>query len=193
MNQRVNQRVNDIGPTEREQTRHRKINTIIGVALSLMLSTSMVWAYNKFEALDAEQVVISEIAQIVADEGYKKCVYKDSRTFPTVGFGHLILPTDDIDKCITPKEAVRLLREDYYSASESVDNRYLWAHGEVRLVLINMTYQMGSTGVSKFKITLEHLQDENYDAAATELLDSTWANQTPSRAARLAGRIMGLN
>ena len=189
----MNKRKEDIFGTEAEQAKHRRINTGIGILLSIMLSVSMVWGYNKFEEIDVAQIADSEIAQIVADEGYKRCVYNDSRAFPTIGFGHLVLPTDDFDGCISPEEAVRLLREDYHYASKSVDDRYSWASGEVRLVLINMTYQMGSTGVSKFKKTLEHLQDEAYDNAASELLTSNWAKQTPSRASRLAGRIMSLN
>jgi hypothetical protein len=95
--------------------------------------------------------------------------------------------------CITGDKAVAILRADYNRAEASVDLNYHWAFGEVRLVLINMTYQMGTSGVKKFKHTLEHLRDESFDEAASELLDSKWAGQTPHRASRLAGRIMGLH
>lgn len=182
---------------ERKQRKHRQLNTAIGIVVLLLLTTSMAWAYTKFEDLNAEQRVETEIAQIVSDEGYKKCAYKDSRNFPTIGFGHLIIESKDRQffksNCITARKAVELLRFDYDKAAASVDDRYYWASGEVRLVLINMTYQMGATGVSKFKKTLGHLQDEAYDSAAIELLNSRWANQTPRRAARLAGRILSLN
>ena len=189
----ISKRVSDRFGSEKKQAKHRALNTSIGLFVSLMLTVSMAWGYNKFEELDAAQIVTSELAQIVEDEGYKRCVYKDSREFYTIGFGHLVLVTESFEKCITAEQAVTMLRADYHYASESVDTRYLWAYGEVRLVLINMTYQMGSTGVSKFKNTLAHLQGEEYDKAAIELLDSSWARQTPNRASRLAGRIMGLN
>ena len=126
------------------------------------------------------------------DEGFRKCVYSDSRGLATIGFGHLILPTDKY-KCITYRQAIELLRSDYDYAANSVDTRYPWANGEVRLVLINMTYQMGQTGVSKFKKTLNNLKDEVYDEAAIELLESRWATQTEHRALRLAGRIMSIS
>lgn len=174
------------------QTRRGKLNTVLIATVLLLLITISGYGYAMFKDLSAEQQKTSEIAQLVKDEGYRKCVYADSRKFPTIGFGHLVLPTESFT-CITPKQAVELLRQDYNKAEASVDANYYWAYGEVRLVLINMTYQMGSTGVDKFKNTLMHLQDEDYDAAASELLDSRWASQTPTRSARLAGRIMSLN
>lgn len=145
----------------------------------------------KFAELTYEEHKTSEIAQLVQDEGYKQCIYDDSRGFKTIGFGHLMLPTDNF-KCISPKQAVQLLMQDYAKAEASVDSIYYWASGEVRLVLINMTYQMGTTGVSRFKKSLECMQDEEYTCAAVELLDSRWAAQTPSRASRLAGRILAI-
>ncbi len=147
---------------------------------------------SKFEQLTDQQHRTSEISQLMEDEGFRKCVYDDSRGLATIGFGHLMLPTDNY-KCITYRQAVTLLREDYDYAANSVDKRYPWAYGEVRLVLINMTYQMGQTGVSKFKKTLAHLQSEAHDEAAIEVLESRWAEQTKHRALRLAGRIMSIS
>jgi lysozyme len=145
----------------------------------------------RFNAISYEEHKTSELAQLVADEGYKKCIYDDSRGLKTIGFGHLMLPTDTF-KCISSTDAVRLLRADYTYAENSVDTRYPWSYGETRLILINMTYQMGAKGVSKFKLSLACLEAKDYDCAASELLDSRWAAQTPNRAARLAGRIMSI-
>tara|TARA_R110000744_G_C19358478_1_gene561160 strand:+ start:450 stop:1085 length:636 start_codon:yes stop_codon:yes gene_type:complete len=147
---------------------------------------------NRFNELSTEQHRTSEISQLMVDEGFRKCVYDDSRGLATIGFGHLMLPTDTY-KCITYRQAIELLRSDYDYAANSVDNKYHWAFGEVRLVLINMTYQMGQTGVSKFVKTLGYLREETYDEAAIELLESRWASQTNSRALRLAGRIMAIS
>lgn len=146
----------------------------------------------RFNALSYEEHRASELAQIVEDEGYKKCIYDDSRGLKTIGFGHLMLPTDTF-KCISSTDAVRLLRADYTYAENSVDTRYPWSYGETRLILINMTYQMGASGVSKFKLSLKCLEVKDYDCAASELLDSRWATQTPYRASRLAGRIMSIS
>jgi len=172
-------------------TRHREINTMLIVMTFSLLLVVSIWGYLKFKELDYEEIKRSEIAQLVKDEGYKKCVYKDSRRFNTIGFGHLIKDNEQFN-CISPQQAVLLLREDYRRAENSVTIKYQWADDEVKLVLINMTYQMGSSGVSKFKKTLTYLQQQRYDLAAGELLDSQWASQTPTRAARLAGRIMAI-
>lgn len=147
---------------------------------------------NKFNELSNVQHRTSEITQLMMDEGFKKCVYNDSLKIKTIGFGHKVLEGEKF-KCITHRVAIELLRKDYDYAANSVDNNYPWAYGEVRLVLINMTYQMGQSGVSKFLKTLSNLRDGQYDEAAIELLDSIWAEQTPNRALRLAGRIMSIS
>lgn len=171
-------------------TVHEEFNRV--EAKSSVVTKELKLVNNKFNELSTTQHRTSEITQLMLDEGFRKCVYKDSLKIATIGFGHKMLPTDKY-KCITFKKAIELLRSDYDYAANSVDNNYPWAYGEVRLVLINMTYQMGQSGVSKFKITLEHMQDGNYDEAAIELLDSLWANQTEERALRLAGRIMAIS
>lgn len=133
----------------------------------------------------------SELAQIVEDEGYRAKPYRDTRGLWTIGFGHLIKAGEEFAK-LSPHNAVQLLREDYTTAQKEVEHYYLWATGTVKLVLINMSYQMGSSRLSKFKKTLQHLKNEDYDMAAGEMLNSRWAMQTPLRASRLAGRIMQL-
>ena len=128
----------------------------------------------------------------MVDEGYRACPYKDSLGIYTVGFGHVQLPTDKLTGCLTPQESINLLRFDYNKAKNSVEDRYPWAEGEVRLVLINLTFQMGSTGLSKFKNMLSAMEAGDFDLAASEMIDSRWFEQTPSRVIKLSGRIMNL-
>jgi len=49
-----------------------------------------------------------------------------------------------------------------------------------------MVFQLGMTGVSKFKNTLKAVKEEDWDTAADEMLDSVWAEQTPERANELS-------
>ena len=49
-----------------------------------------------------------------------------------------------------------------------------------------MVFQLGMTGVSKFKNTLKAVKEEDWDTAADEMLDSVWAKQTPERANELS-------
>lgn len=47
-----------------------------------------------------------------------------------------------------------------------------------------MAYQMGCQKLSTFVKTLDYMAKEDWDNAATEMLDSNWARQTENRANR---------
>ena len=57
-------------------------------------------------------------------------------------------------------------------------------------VLIEMAYQLGVTGLLKFKNMIQALIGRNYDRASREMLDSRWARQTPERAKELANKML---
>jgi lysozyme len=180
---------------ERSQTLHRSMNTILLVLVLILgfffVKSEVQPLYQEITGVTEQRAIESEIVQIVEDEGYKRCVYKDSLGLPTVGFGHLMLPTETF-KCIDSHYAVKLLRKDYTDAQLDVETRYPWADSDVKLVLINLTFNMGSTRLSKFTKTLSHLKDGEHDLAAGELLDSVYARQVPRRASMMAARIMRL-
>jgi lysozyme len=56
----------------------------------------------------------------------------------------------------------------------------------VQDVIYEMCYQMGISGVSKFKKTLLYLENREFKMASKEMLDSRWARQTPNRANKLS-------
>lgn len=58
-----------------------------------------------------------------------------------------------------------------------------------KTVLINMVFQMGLAGVLNFRNTLAFIKQHNYKQAASNMRQSLWAKQTPSRASELARRI----
>jgi len=49
-----------------------------------------------------------------------------------------------------------------------------------------MCFQLGQTGVSKFKNMWKCLQEANFVGASYEMLDSRWNKQTPNRCKKLA-------
>ena len=53
-------------------------------------------------------------------------------------------------------------------------------------ILIEMIFQMGKNGVSKFRNMIKALRGHNYSLASSEMLDSLWAKQTPNRAKKLS-------
>jgi lysozyme len=44
-----------------------------------------------------------------------------------------------------------------------------------------MVFQLGKTGVSKFKNMFAALKEYDYTRAAAEMINSAWYRQTPSR------------
>ena len=176
---------------EKSQTIHRTINTILMIIVCVIGFRVITPIYDDLSGLKAERTVKSELAQIMQDEGYKTTPYLDSRGLWTIGFGHLIKEGEQFTK-IDHHVAVAMLRKDYQNATEDIERMYPWSDGEVKLVMINMAFQLGPTGLSKFKDTVGYLKQQKYDLATGEMLDSKWFNQTPRRALRLAGRVMQL-
>ena len=78
---------------------------------------------------------------------------------------------------------------DIAAVCEGLDAALSWWRGldDARQdVLAQMAFQMGVTGVVKFRTALAHVQAGRYGEAADALLKSAWARQTPARAKRLA-------
>ena len=53
-------------------------------------------------------------------------------------------------------------------------------------VVLEMVFQLGTTGVSKFKKFWKALRVKDYKTAAAEMQDSRWHSQTPKRCESLA-------
>ena len=125
--------------------------------------------------------------QLIRDEGVVRHAYEDSLGFTTIGVGRLIdarrgggLRDSEIDF---------LLHNDIEEKTAQVLAALPWASklNEPRFaVLVNMAFQMGIGGLLRFHRTLGSIEDGQYFEAAVEMLESTWAQQTSTRAHRLA-------
>ena len=125
--------------------------------------------------------------QLRRDEGTESCAYQDSLGYWTIGVGRLIdsrkgggLSNEEIDY---------LLDNDIKAKTADVLRALPWAarlSEPRRAVLVNMAFQMGTKGLLAFHRTLGSVEDGQYGDAAVEMLNSTWAKQTPARAMRLA-------
>ena len=128
------------------------------------------------------------LQRLILHEGLSLKPYQDTLGFWTVGFGHKILPTETFD-VITKEEAMDLLLADMENAKTQLAKTFPWVLGldETRRdILIEMVFQLGIGGVSKFKRMLTALRERDYDTAADEMLDSLWARQTPKRCKKLS-------
>ena len=55
--------------------------------------------------------------------------------------------------------------------------------------ITEMCFQLGKSGVSKFRNMWKALQEGNFIGASYEMLDSKWNKQTPNRCKKLADQM----
>lgn len=112
--------------------------------------------------------------------------YKDHLGFLTIGYGRLI--DKERGGGITKEEADYLLSNDIAKVKRELA-RFDWFDDldSVRQdVLVAMAFQLGVRGLLNFKKTIRHITLGEYADAAHEMLDSTWARQTPKRAMEMS-------
>ena len=125
-------------------------------------------------------------------EGYRNKVYLDTLGKRTVGVGHLCVEDFwEDDKEYEESFLMEILEKDLSEAIKGA-NDLMAEHGcmdineKAHEILIEMVFQLGKTGVSKFKNMWKALSELNYVGASYEMLDSRWAKQTPNRAKSMA-------
>ena len=129
--------------------------------------------------------------RIKKHEGFRYKVYKDTLNKRTIGYGHLCVEDWWEDgKEYTEAELERVFDKDFETAKNSASNLYkdCSIEDEAKGIIIEMVFQLGPTGVSKFKKMWVALKNNppNYKEAAVQMLDSRWAKQTKNRAESLA-------
>ena len=130
---------------------------------------------------------MSLIESIKKHEGYVGVVYKDSLGIDTIGYGFAIKDLElDADICDI------ILERKLKALHDMIKIKFKW-YGympqEIKDVVIEMCYQLGVGGFSKFKKTIAYLQNQQFHDASVEMLDSLWAKQTPNRAKELSNRV----
>ena len=133
---------------------------------------------------------MSLIDDIKKHEGFKPTVYQCTEGYDTIGYGFAIK-----DLKLSEEVCNIILTEKLAKLQFDISTKFEWFEDSpeiVRNVVINMCYQLGLTGFSKFKQTIYYLETEQYEEAATECLDSLWAKQTPNRAKEVSEAISSL-
>ena len=128
-------------------------------------------------------------------EGYRNKVYLDTLGKRTVGVGHLCVEDFwEDDKEYEESFLMEILQKDLQEAirgaRELMDKQDCSDVDErAEEIIIEMVFQLGMTGVSKFKNMWKALSEHNYTGASYEMLDSKWAKQTPNRAKNMAAKM----
>ena len=147
--------------------------------------------------------------EIAEDEGKILHCYMCSENHKTVGIGHKVLPDDPeyslqtfnayddapAEQSITEQRCFELFQQDVQIAINDCRVIYdSWESlpQEMQHILVNMAFQMGQLGLSKFRNMNAAVAEQNWGRVAAEMLDSRWAKQTPNRAERLQQRVLNL-
>jgi len=134
-------------------------------------------------------------ARVQDHEGLRTSVYLDTLGKKTVGIGHLV-QDHELERFaegveIPMEEIMEIFEMDLNRAAAGADmliednvGHDLPQH--VGEVILEMVFQLGTTGVSKFKKFWKALRVKDWKKAAEEMKDSRWHSQTPRRCESLA-------
>jgi len=109
---------------------------------------------------------------LIDQEGLKLKVYLDTAGLPTVGVGHLIVPSDNLSMgdTITNEQAMDFLEDDVLEAEEAINQ---WVDADLTInmsdALISLIFNIG-VGAFKKSTLLKELNLENYKLASLEFL-----------------------
>lgn len=121
---------------------------------------------------------------LVKHEGLRLKPYRCPAGKLTIGVGRNIE-----DNGISEGEAYFMLLNDAQRVMREADESFSWFSGlspARQMVVMDMIFNMGLSGFSQFKRTIQYIRGADYEQAAAEMLDSKWAGQVGSRALRLA-------
>ena len=127
--------------------------------------------------------------RIKQNEGYSEKPYRDQLGFFTIGYGHLIRQKEKkyFSKTFNKKHFETVFENDFRKAVNQYKKFFLKKNHTIseKELLIEMLFQLGARGVSKFKKMLYFLNKKQKFMTALEMLDSLWYSQTPERVKNL--------
>jgi len=121
---------------------------------------------------------------LIRDEGMELKVYKDTTGHLTIGVGRNLDANG-----ISANEAMVMLANDIHKCRHQLQEHlsiYSKLDDVRQDVLLNMCFNLGITGLLKFKNMIASLECGNYIQASKDMLDSLWAEQVGERALRLS-------
>ena len=138
--------------------------------------------------------------ELMADEGCMYSVYLDHLGLKTVGIGHLCRGSDPESKLevgapISEERVMELFDQDMswtFRDCIRLLPEFNDLPDEVRLIVANMMFNLGSKRLSGFSRLLAAIEREDWNSAADEMVDSKWHRQVPERSGRLIERMRAL-
>ncbi len=140
-------------------------------------------------------------ADLELDEGVKHEIYLDHLGLPTFGIGHLVRKEDpeygwDVGEPVSDDRVAEAFESDIQITIDDCEKLYPDFYElpeEAQLIIANMCFNLGYPRLSKFKGMKRGVDDRDWMAAATEMVDSRWYRQVPNRADRLVTRMRAID
>ena len=120
------------------------------------------------------------VDRILENEGFKAKPYQCSEGVWTIGHGITYLTEEESKRIVADRIA-----EKHLGLGGTLD----WYNDlppEVQGVILEMCFQMGTSGMLQFRKMIEAMKDKDWKRASLEMKDSKWYRQTPNRCERLA-------
>lgn len=124
------------------------------------------------------------LKQLPIDEGMPNKPYRDTVGKLTIGVGRNL-----DDNGLRDDEIALMLRNDIAQAEKdarAVCQTFNALSDARKAVLVNMAFNMGRTRLAGFVNMLQAINEQDFEEAAEQMLDSKWAKQVGNRAIRLA-------
>lgn len=136
-------------------------------------------------------------------EGKRNTVYQCPTGHPTIGIGFNLdrgdarmileqnfLKYDDVLHGIPISDTViyTLFKSDvniFLDKTKELVPSFDDQPRKMKLVLVDMCFNLGKGGLSKFRNFLDAVEDRNYSRAAAEMIDSRWYSQVGNRSKKL--------
>ncbi|MGL2694791.1 glycoside hydrolase family protein [Helicobacter pylori] len=121
---------------------------------------------------------------IVDSEGFSPFIYTDKTEHPTIGYGYNLSVYSYDGERITKAYGLLtdVLKENYKALLS-----YGWyknLDAMRRMVILDLSYNLGLNGLLKFKQFIKAIEDKNYALAVEGLQKSPYFNQMKKRASR---------
>jgi lysozyme len=123
--------------------------------------------------------------KIKKNEGFRDAAYLDSLGFVTIGYGHLIKPSEKnlFYKKISKKYLHELFIKDFDKSLKDYEKFYRKKtyKKNIKEVLVEMIFQLGIEKQREFIKMRGYLEKKQLFMASLEMKNSLWYRQTPKR------------
>jgi len=140
-----------------------------------------------------EKVMYALIDKIKREEGFRDRAYYDSQGFLTFGYGHNLdanpLTKEQFNAILDNPTigAEKLLKDDILNHVKEIEKKIPWISNKpigVQVAIFDMGFNMGVSGLLKFKNTLRAIKEARYRDAINGIRRSRYYKQVTNRAER---------